>query len=137
MTNRNWRFWVQRELLLWLNYKDVEHTDKIILLKFKQMKNTFYILLVSLVTSNQVLSQETSTENITTIFSWEGIPESIIDIGAHPYITPPKGMIIDKNESKSYEFDKLEMYDGNTFFILDGKVERMRIIMDGDKEWQH
>jgi outer membrane protein OmpA-like peptidoglycan-associated protein len=100
------------------------------------MKNTLYILLISIVTSNQVLSQETLTENITTIFSWEGIPESIIDIGAYPYITPPKGMIIDKNESKSYEFDKLEMYDGNTFFILDGKVERMRIAMDGDKKWQ-
>jgi len=77
-----------------------------------------------------------SNKNVTKEFSWKSIPESKIDIGAYPYITPPKGMIVDNNESKSYEFDKLEMYDGNTFFILDGKAERMRIVMDGDKEWQ-
>ncbi|MGB5818744.1 MAG: OmpA family protein [Saonia sp.] len=69
-------------------------------------------------------------------FSWKNITESKVDIGAYPYITPPKGMVIDKTESKSYEFDKLELFDGNTFFVLDGKVERMSIVMDGDKEWQ-
>lgn len=83
-------------------------------------------------TANKVESKE----NITKDFFWEGIHESTVDIGAYPYITPPKSMIVDKNESKSYEFDKLEMYDGNTFFILDGKVERMRILMVGDKKWQ-
>ncbi|MDD7887403.1 OmpA family protein [Flavivirga sp. 57AJ16] len=69
-------------------------------------------------------------------FSWDNIPESTADIGAYPYITPPKGMTEDDDNSKSYEFDKLEMFDGNTFFIIEGKVRRMSIIMEGDKEWQ-
>lgn len=69
-------------------------------------------------------------------FSWDNIPESKADIGAYPYITPPKGMIIDENESESFEFDKLELFNGNSFFVVDGKVKRISIKMDGDKEWQ-
>ncbi|WP_430409382.1 OmpA family protein [Kordia sp.] len=88
-------------------------------------------------TNKDMPVKEFSNEKETKDFSWEHIPESKVDIGAYPYITPPKGMIIDKNESKSYEFDKLEMFDGNTFFVLDGKVQRMQLMMDGDKEWQH
>lgn len=80
--------------------------------------------------------KESSNEKIIKEFSWEDVSESTVDIGAYPYITPPKGMIIDENGSKSYEYDKLELFDGNTFFVLDGKVERMSIVMDGDKEWQ-
>lgn len=81
-------------------------------------------------------AEESSNEEVTKEFSWDDIPESTLDIGAYPYISPPKGMVVDSTESKSYEFDKLELFDGNTFFVLDGKVERMKIIMDGDKEWQ-
>lgn len=69
-------------------------------------------------------------------FSWDNIPESTVNIGAYPYITPPKGMIIDENQSESFEFDKLELFDGKSFFVVDGKVERMSIKMDEDKEWQ-
>lgn len=76
------------------------------------------------------------SSNILKEFSWNNIPESTVNIGVYPYITPPKGMIIDKDESESYEFDKLELFDGNNFLVLDGSVERMRIKMDGDKEWQ-
>ncbi len=87
------------------------------------------------------LTDNEQTKNIihsrTKTFSWDDISESTVDIGAYPYITPPKGMSIDKDESKSYKFDKLQLFDGNTFFVVDGKVERMRIIMDGDKEWEH
>ncbi len=72
----------------------------------------------------------------TKPFNWDDIVESTVDIGAYPYISPPNGMIVDKDYSNSYDFDKLEFFDGHSFFILDGKVERMKIKMKGDKEWQ-
>ncbi len=87
-------------------------------------------------TTNNNGKEKESISNNVKKFSWNNIPESTVDIGAYPYITPPKGMIIDKNESESFEFDKLELFDGNSFFVIEGKVERMSIKMEGDKEWQ-
>ncbi|QXP61972.1 OmpA family protein [Olleya sp. HaHaR_3_96] len=81
--------------------------------------------------------QEITKKKITNEFSWDAISETTADIGVYPYITPPKGMLIDKNQSQSYEFDKLELFDGLHFFVLEGKVERMHIIMDGDKKWEN
>jgi len=83
-----------------------------------------------------VKNEEQPSEKEKQAFSWNEIKESSNDIGAYPYITPPEGMVVDKQESKSYDFDKLEFFDGTNFFVLDGKVERMRIEMDGDKEWE-
>jgi len=83
-----------------------------------------------------VKKKELPTTKGTHTFSWNSIAESSSDIGAYPYITPPKGMIVDKQESKSYDFDKLEFFDGTSFFVLEGKVERMRIAMEGDKKWE-
>lgn len=80
--------------------------------------------------------KESSNEKKIKEFSWNDVPESKTDIGVFPYISAPKRMIIDKNETKSYEFDKLEMFDGNSFFVIDGKVERITIEMDGDKKWE-
>ncbi|WKB80381.1 OmpA family protein [Cellulophaga lytica] len=84
------------------------------------------------------LNKNETTEATTTEkeFTWDTVTPSTVDIGAYPYITPPKGMIVDKDGSESFEFDKLEFFDGNTFFVLDGRVDRMQIKMEGDKEWQ-
>ncbi|UOB18907.1 OmpA family protein [Abyssalbus ytuae] len=70
-------------------------------------------------------------------FSWDDIPESTSDIGEYPYITPPKGMKINENNSdtESYDFHKLEMFDGNSFFDIEGRVEKMGIMTEGNKEW--
>ncbi len=81
-------------------------------------------------------SKESSNNKLAKEFSWDDLTRSNIDIGAYPYITAPKGMIIDKDQTESFEFDRLEMYDGSTFFVLEGKVERISIRMDGDKDWQ-
>lgn len=86
-------------------------------------------------TKDEIIKKPSNEKEIAT-FSWDDIPESKVDIGAYPYITPPKRMVINKNESTSYEFDKLEMFDGNWFFVVDGKVERMRIEMEGDNKWE-
>lgn len=98
--------------------------------------------------SNEVTSEETPTsnenqqeknlsDNKIKEFSWDDIPETIQDIGAYPYITPPKGMMVDENTSstKSYDFHKLEMFDGNSFFDIEGRVDKMGIIAEGNKEW--
>lgn len=90
----------------------------------------------TLTSNKNELEKELTNTDPVKAFSWDNIPESTADIGAFPYITAPKNMIIDKDETKSYDFDKLELFDGNSFFVLDGQVERMRIIMDGDKKWE-
>ncbi|MEW7280538.1 OmpA family protein [Aquimarina sp. 2201CG1-2-11] len=120
-------------------------TSLLILLMISSCKNKEETKAISnSETEDSIQSEPEKKEEVNVVkkeikeFSWDDIQESTVDIGAYPYITPPKGMIVDKNTSatKSYDFDKLEMYDGNSFFVLEGKVERMKIIMDGDKEWQ-
>jgi outer membrane protein OmpA-like peptidoglycan-associated protein len=97
------------------------------------MNITNYILLFALILSVSLVQSQEEKESK---FSWDDIPESKANIGAFPYITAPNRLIVDKNESQSYEFDKLEMFNGSSFFVLDGKVERMTIEMDGDKKWE-
>ncbi len=87
-------------------------------------------------TSSVKVNKSNSDIKKTKPFNWDEIQKSMVDIGAYPFVSPPKGMIIDKEYSTSYEFDKLEFFDGNSFFVLDGKVERIKIKMEDDKEWQ-
>ncbi|EDP95316.1 OmpA family protein [Kordia algicida OT-1] len=77
------------------------------------------------------------SNNTVKEFSWDNISESTFDIGVYPYITPPKGMKVDKNTSRteSYDFHKLEMFNGKSFFDIEGRVDKMGIMMDGNKEW--
>ncbi|MHC9088023.1 OmpA family protein [Tenacibaculum mesophilum] len=90
------------------------------------------------VVNNEVTTKEKKElKNNTKKFSWENIIESKVDIGAYPYITPPKGMLVNKNTSstESYDFHKLEMFDGNSFFDIEGRVDKMGIMMDGNQKW--
>ncbi|GMN11376.1 hypothetical protein MTsPCn9_10170 [Croceitalea sp. MTPC9] len=82
------------------------------------------------------VDQEPSNQKRSQPFNWNDIQESTVDIGAYPYISSPKGMVIDKEYSTSYEFDKLEFFNGYSFFLLDGKVERLKMKMTDDKAWQ-
>ncbi|GFD83497.1 hypothetical protein KUL118_63590 [Tenacibaculum sp. KUL118] len=90
------------------------------------------------VVNNEVTTKEKKElKNNTKKFSWKNIVESKVDIGAYPYITPPKGMLVNKNTSstESYDFHKLEMFDGNSFFDIEGRVDKMGIMMDGNQKW--
>ncbi|MDX8553748.1 OmpA family protein [Tenacibaculum sp. 1B UA] len=90
------------------------------------------------VVNNEVTTKEKKElKNNTKKFSWKNIVESKVDIGAYPYITPPKGMLVNKNTSstESYDFHKLEMFDGKSFFDIEGRVDKMGIMMDGSKKW--
>ncbi|MFC4635326.1 OmpA family protein [Dokdonia ponticola] len=120
------------------------------------MKRLFFISLVNLIilgcndnnkkpsesekvitTKDSVKANKTNSDiEKAKPFSWDDIEESTADIGAYPYIQPPKGMLVDNEYSTYYEFDKLEFFNGNSFFVLDGKVERLKIKMEDDKEWQ-
>ncbi|MFY7670415.1 OmpA family protein [Tenacibaculum sp. MEBiC06402] len=80
--------------------------------------------------------EEKSSNGLLEKFSWDKISESNSEIGAFPYITPPKNMIVNENESESYEFDKLEFFNGANFFVLDGKVKRMKVEMEGQKQFE-
>ena len=88
-------------------------------------------------TSSKNQGEKNIAENDTEEFSWDNIPVSNKDIGAYPFITPPKGMIVNENTSstESYDFHKLEMFDGKSFFDIEGRVDKMGIMVDGDKEW--
>ncbi|MDO6674598.1 OmpA family protein [Tenacibaculum sp. 1_MG-2023] len=90
------------------------------------------------VVNNEVTTKEKKElKNNTKKFSWKNIVESKVDIGAYPYITPPKGILVNKNTSstESYDFHKLEMFDGKSFFDIEGRVDKMGIMMDGSKKW--
>lgn len=87
--------------------------------------------------SNQNEQVKEVSNNTVKEFSWDKISESTVDIGAYPYITPPKGMMVNKNTSstESYDYHKLEMFNGKSFFDIEGRVDKMGIMMDGNKEW--
>lgn len=93
-------------------------------------------------TSTTKITDSPATEKPTTTndtkFSWDNITTSTEDIGDYPYIAPPKTMKINKSNSgtQSYEFHKLQMFDGTTLFDLEGRVDKMSIQMDpNSKQW--
>lgn len=92
---------------------------------------------VNPVAETEVGKVEIELKSSTVAFTWDKIPLTLKDIGGFPYITPLSGMIIDENTSatESYDFHKLEMFDGNSFFDIEGRVEKMGIQMDDDKDW--
>lgn len=83
------------------------------------------------------VKNEQSSQKTSKPFSWDDIAESSVDIGEYPYITPPKGMKVNENTSstESYDFHKLEMFNGNSFFDIEGRVDKMGVEMDGDAKW--
>ncbi|MEW7293044.1 OmpA family protein [Aquimarina sp. 2304DJ70-9] len=86
-------------------------------------------------TATNTENRETNKQTIKE-FNWNNIPVTNHDIGEFPYITPPKGMEINKKsrETETFEFSKLEMFDGRTNFTLEGRVSKMIIKMENPKE---
>ncbi|GFD76828.1 hypothetical protein KUL113_62480 [Tenacibaculum sp. KUL113] len=109
----------------------------ITLISCKNEKETIKNNLDEVVNNEVTTKEKKELKNNTKKFSWKNIIESKVDIGAYPYITPPKGMLVNKNTSstESYDFHKLEMFDGNSFFDIEGRVDKMGIMMDGNQKW--
>ncbi len=83
--------------------------------------------------------KETSKSKKIKEFSWDDVTESTVDIGVFPYIQPPEEMMIDKysSDTQSFDFYKLEMFDGTAFFNVAGRVDKMGISMKdvNNKKW--
>jgi len=114
------------------------------------MKNTIVVLFLVLLflsckkEANRVAKNEEVRENFAPeneisdreqalfleSFDWSKIPESTAEIGVFPYITAPEGFIIwedghnqvSKNGmTKFFDFNKLMIYNGSSFFNAEGK----------------
>jgi outer membrane protein OmpA-like peptidoglycan-associated protein len=69
-------------------------------------------------------------------FSWGNIKETTSDIGTFPYIQAPKGTkVYDNRETKSYDYNRFEMFDGQSFFKMEGRVQTMYIVKEDGKDW--
>lgn len=78
-------------------------------------------------------------------FDWAGVPQSSAAVGAFPYLTAPSGFFIqDKggwNESKTgysemKDFNKLIMYNGESFYNAEGKTAKLKFSMkDKEADW--
>ncbi|AWG20916.1 hypothetical protein FFWV33_04845 [Flavobacterium faecale] len=97
---------------------------------------------VSEVKENAAGSSEASKETLfVDSFDWSKIPESSAAIGVFPYITAPEGFIIKEEGSTEvakngmtnfFDFNKLFIYDGNSFFRAEGKKASLYLIMKDD-----
>ena len=84
-------------------------------------------------------SKTTSKETLfLESFDWSKIPESTADIGIFPYISAPEGFIVKEEGSREvakngmtyfFDFNKLYIYDGNSFFNAKGKKSSLYLIM--------
>ena len=78
-------------------------------------------------------------------FDWNTVPQSTVEIGAFPYIAAPAGMYVqdrdNSDESKTgysfyFDFNKLIMYNGQSFYNAEGKVAKLKFRMKGQNtEW--
>lgn len=91
-------------------------------------------------------SKPTSKETLfLETFDWSKIAESTADIGVFPYIAAPEGYIVKKEGSTEvakngmtnfFDFNKLFIYTGNSFFKAEGKKASLYLIMkDVDAEF--
>jgi len=86
----------------------------------------------------------TSTETFKD-FDWSTIPQSTTDIGAFPYISAPEGFYIGENDSYTAsktgysefsDFNKLIIFNGQSFYNAEGKVAKMQFRMKAEgAEW--
>lgn len=71
-------------------------------------------------------------------FDWSNIPESTVDIGVFPYVSAPEGFIVKEEGSTEvakngmttfFDFNRLFIYTGNSFFNAEGKKASLYLIM--------
>ena len=78
-------------------------------------------------------------------FDWNTVPQSSSEIGAFPYITAPTGFYIQEKDSYSEsktgysylkDFNKLIIFNGQSFFSAEGKVAKLKFRMkEENSEW--
>lgn len=98
---------------------------------------------VSEVKENAAGSSEASKETLfVDSFDWSKIPESSAAIGVFPYVTAPEGFVvledghndIAKNGMTNFfDFNKLMIYNGSSFFNAEGKRAALDFAMEDHK----
>ena len=86
----------------------------------------------------------TSTETFKE-FDWSSVPQSTTEIGAFPYLTAPAGFFIQgkggsdestTGYSELKDFNKLIMFNGQSFYNAEGKVAKLKFSMkDKEADW--
>lgn len=84
-------------------------------------------------TEQSVASTETFKD-----FDWSTVPQSTAEIGKFPYITAPAGFYIQEKDGSAVsktgysflkDFNKLIMFNGQSFYNAEGKVAKLRFQM--------
>jgi OOP family OmpA-OmpF porin len=99
---------------------------------------------VAIVESKATEPSIASTETFKE-FDWNTVPLSTSDIGAFPYLSAPAGFFIQEGD-RSYEsktgysvlkdFNKLIMFNGQSFYNAEGKVAKLKFRMKAeDADW--
>ena len=78
-------------------------------------------------------------------FDWSTVPQSTAEIGAFPYLTAPATFYIQEKDSYTesktgysyfFDFNKLIMFNGQSFYNAEGKVAKLKFRMkDEHAEW--
>lgn len=77
-----------------------------------------------------------NSASVNSAFDWTSIPVSTVNIGSFPYMTAPEGFEIQssgkKGKSGDWDFNKMIMYNGNSFFDAEGKKAKFNLRMKND-----
>ncbi|WP_316813534.1 OmpA family protein [Pedobacter heparinus] len=86
----------------------------------------------------------TSTETFKD-FDWNTVPQSTATIGAFPYLTAPDGFYVQEKDGSSEsktgyshfkDFNKLIIFNGQSFYNAEGKVAELKFQMKGEEtDW--
>ncbi|MCD0487399.1 OmpA family protein [Pedobacter sp. MC2016-14] len=99
----------------------------------------------SAVTTQTQPDQSAASTEIFKDFDWTTVAQSNAVIGAFPYISAPEGFYIQEKDSYSEsktgysyykDFNKLFIFNGQSFYNAEGKVAKLKFRMKGENtEW--
>lgn len=89
--------------------------------------------------------QPTASTETFKDFDWSTVPQSTATIGAFPYLSAPDGFYIQEKDGSSEsktgyshfnDFNKLIMFNGQSFYNAEGKVAELKFQMKGENtDW--
>ena len=91
--------------------------------------------------TTETTSPNTGNTEVFKDFDWSTIPQSTSEIGAFPYLTAPAGFYIQDGDGSSEsktgyshlkDFNKLIIFNGQSFYNAEGKVAKLKFRMKGE-----
>lgn len=100
---------------------------------------------VTATTAPPTVDQSTASTETFKDFDWNTVPQSTAEIGSFPYLTAPAGFYIQEKDSYTEsktgyshlkDFNKLIIYNGQSFYNAEGKVAKLKFRMkDENADW--